>query len=125
MPVPESGLGRNAGLLDWFVVEFDSESIHLSVRPPGKREWSVEIPWSSIIRVCFEGQYEISDAIYIFTDLRPESWAIPSEAIGGGALWDELVARGLFDATLAISIVSQPEGVACWPPIDEVQEGEA
>jgi hypothetical protein len=57
----------------------------------------------------------MSDGIYVFTTLRPESFVIPAEASGGAALWNEIVRRGLFDAELAIEAASASEGLFCWP----------
>jgi hypothetical protein len=60
-----------------------------------------------------------SVALYIFTSLRPESWLIPTEADGGRELLRELIRRGLFDASLAVTAAQAHEGIFCWPPLDE------
>ena len=56
-----------------------------------------------------------SDGIYVFTSDRPESYAIPTEAVGGSELWEEILRRGLFDPTLAIKAARSEEGLYCWP----------
>lgn len=68
-------------------------------------------------RVCFqaEGPF-VSDGIYLFTNLRPESWTIPTEADGGAQLWEELLRRRLFDPELAIKAMGAASGLFCWPP---------
>lgn len=106
------------GSIDWFVVTTDDSSIHLSVSAPGHQHWEDSIPWNSVIGVCFEAEPEISDGLYIFTSLRPESWAVPTEAVGGPQLLDELIRRGLFDADLAIKAATAVTGLFCWPPAE-------
>jgi len=72
------------GMIDWFVVMTDDRSIGLSVIPPGRSPRQAVIPWDSVVRVCFEAaDFLVSDDLYIFTSLRPESWLIPTEADGG------------------------------------------
>lgn len=101
----------------WFVVTLDEEAIHLSVRPPLRRRWKATIPWASISRVCFKAEDpSTSDGIYIFTSLRPESWAIPAEAVGGSRLFKELIRKKLYDAQLAITAMGATSGLFCWPP---------
>jgi hypothetical protein len=103
--------------IDWFVVTCEDEAIHLSVRPPGKDSWTVDIRWESIIRVCFKAEdFDTSDGLYVFTDLGEESVAIPTEAVGGAELFGELVRRELFDAELAVTASSATIGLFCWPP---------
>jgi hypothetical protein len=60
----------------------------------------------------------LSDGIYVFTNQRPESYVIPTEANGGGALWSEILRRGLFDPSLAIEAARSTGGIYCWPPQD-------
>ncbi len=73
--------------------------------------------WANVERVCFKAEYfAVSDGIYIFTDQRPESYAIPIQARGGQELWNEIVRCGLFDAALAIKALTSTEGLFCWPP---------
>jgi hypothetical protein len=108
------------GMIDWFVVMTDDSSVSLSVSPPGRSAWQAVIPWDSVIRVCFEAAgFLASDDLYIFTSLRPESLLIPTEADGGQELLRELIRRGLFDASLAITAAQAHEGIFCWPPLDE------
>lgn len=103
----------------WFRVTWDSKEVRLDVEPPGRSAWVASFPWSSISRVCFKAEgLETSDGIYVFTSLRPESFAIPIEASGGADLWNEIVRRGLFDAELAIKVASESDGLFCWPPLE-------
>lgn len=111
--------GSSTVALQWFVVEFDDEAIHIAVRRRLRRSWSADIPWDSIKRVCLECRPAVSDGIYLFTDLRPESWVVPTDATGGPELWSELIERDLFDADLAIETLGMPSGLACWPPDPE------
>ena len=108
---------RDPEALDaWFRVSFDEDQVTLDVAPPGGRAWRQSFAWSSVIRVCFKPEVEISDGIYVFTRERPESYAIPVEAAGGAQLLDELIARGLFGAEVAVEAASATEGLFCWPP---------
>ena len=103
-------------LSNWFHVKFNNDMIFLNVNSPPDEGWQVEIPWSDIIRVCFKpGDLFESDEIYIFTDKRPESYVIPTEAEGGAELWGEIINRDLFDAELAIKVITASEGISCWP----------
>lgn len=103
-------------LSNWFHVKFNRDKILLDVNPPPREGWQAEIPWRGIIRVCFKpGDLFESDEIYIFTDKRPESYVIPTEATGGAELWDEIIDRKLFDAGLAIQAMTALEGIFCWP----------
>lgn len=108
-----------ADMIDWFVVMTDDSSVSLSVSPPGRAPWQAVIPWDSVTRVCFEAaDFLVSDDLYIFTSLRPESWLIPAEADGGQELLGELIRRGLFDASLAVTAAQALERIFCWPPLD-------
>lgn len=101
----------------WFAVTLDGRSFSLQVSPPGRESWQAVIPWDSVARVCFEAAGPLaSDSLYIFTSLRPESWVIPVEAVGGQQLLDELIRRDLFDARLAIDVAQAHHGFFCWPP---------
>jgi hypothetical protein len=103
-------------LEQWFRVTWDGDKVILHVAPPGRAAWSAEFSWSTISRICFKAEgLELSDGIYVFTSVRPESYVIPIEAAGGAAFWDEIIRRGLFDAELAIEVASAPEGLFCWP----------
>lgn len=107
-------------LAEWFHVEWDEREVRLDVRPPGRQAWRTSFPWESVRRVCFKGEgLEASDGVYVFTSLRPESFVVPTEADGGGAFWDEVIRRGLFDAGLAIEAASAPTGLFCWPPPED------
>jgi hypothetical protein len=102
---------------DWYTVEFDDEHIHLHVSPPGREPWEAEIAWADIVRVCFKAEdLFVSDGIYLFVRQRPESYAIPTEALGGAELWGAIVHRGLFDAGLAIRAATATNELFCWPP---------
>ncbi len=104
----------HGGEIGWFVVVTDDQSIHLSATPPGRPPWQAVLPWSSITRVCFaaEGPF-LSDGLYLFTSLRPESWVVPVEAVGGSSLLQELIRRRLFDPALAIRATTGPSGLFC------------
>jgi hypothetical protein len=109
----------SSGSIGWFCVTMSDDAISLSVIAAGRPAWRTAIPWDSIIRVCFaaEGPFD-SDGIYIFTDLRPESWAVPVEADGGADLLSELMRRGLFNEELAIKAAQALSDLFCWPPAD-------
>jgi hypothetical protein len=96
-------------LADWFKTSFDGHGITLDVSTPGYNPWQARIEWARIVRVCFKtGDFLESDDIYIFTDERPESYLVPTEAAGGLDLWNEIIRRGLFDAELAIRAATSP-----------------
>lgn len=103
----------------WYRVTFDATHVYRDVRPPGGEAWQDQCAWADIIRVCFEpGDFLLTDTIYLFTNQRPESYEIPTDADGGGALWGEIVRRGLFDAQRAIAVALGTEGLECWPPLE-------
>lgn len=105
---------------DWYAVDFDDEHIRLDVRPPGREPWEAEIGWADIVRVCFKAEdLFLSDGLYLFVRQRPESYAIPLEALGGAELWGAIVQRGLFDADLAIRAAMATNELFCWPPEEE------
>lgn len=100
----------------WYHVLFDENTVFLDVNPPGGEGWKDQFQWNDIIRVCFlVGDLWMSDEIYIFTNKRPESYVIPTEANGGPEFWGEIIHRNLFDAELAIKIATATEGLYCWP----------
>ena len=102
----------------WFSVRFDEQAITLQVGPPGSASRREVIPWQRILRVCFKAEdIGVSDGIYIFTDERPQSYAIPIEADGGQALWNEILRRNLFAAELAIQAAMAIDRLFCWPPL--------
>ena len=104
-------------LNEWFSVHFDNEAVHIEATPPGGTAWADDIQWERIIRVCFKaGDLFDSDEIYLFTDERPESYLIPTEASGGLALWTEIIERKLFDADLAIKAATATNEIFCSPP---------
>jgi len=103
-------------LEEWFVVSHDEVGVRLDVSPPGRQPWQDSFSWSSVQRVCFKCEgLEASDGIYIFTSQRPESYVIPTEALGGSEIWNEILRRGLFDPELAIRAAASVEGLFCWP----------
>ena len=103
----------------WYTVEFDAGQVSLIASPPGQQPWTQTFRWDEVERVCFEaGDFVASDALYLFTRLRPESYVIPIEAAGGQEFWFEIIERGFFDAELAIQVASAAEGIFCWPPVD-------
>jgi hypothetical protein len=114
----------HVGEIGWFVVIIDDQSIQLSVTPPGRPPWRAILPWNSITGVCFEAEGPlVSDSLYLFTSLRPESWVVPVEAVGGTALLKELIHRRLFDPAMAISAMTADQGVFCWPDEHPTPDG--
>lgn len=110
---------------EWFSVRFDDSAITLRVDPPGSDAWQATIAWDRIIRVCFQsGELFECDVIYIFTDERPESYAVPIEADGGQALWFEILNRNLFDAETAIEAATATNELFCCPPPSRPTEAE-
>jgi hypothetical protein len=104
-------------LNEWFAVRFDDTAIVLQVTPPDAMAWQAVIPWKRIIRVCFRaGDWWESDVVYVFTDERPESYAIPVDADGGQALWFEILGRKLFDAEMAVVAAAANGELFCDPP---------
>ena len=102
--------------MEWFQVSFNQQNIELDVNPPGGDGWKAEIYWKDIIRVCFiPKDFLLTDELYIFTSLRPESYLIPTEAKGAMELWYEIISKNLFDAQLAIRVATASEGLFCWP----------
>ncbi len=103
-------------LEDWYQITFDDKNIYLDVHPAKKEGWTAQIQWADIIRVCFKpGDYISSDEIYIFTNQRPESYLIPTEASGGFELLMEIIRKGLFDAEMAIKAASAIDNILCCP----------
>ena len=118
---------RPLPLDQWFFVSFDDAEITIKAAPPGKTPWQASFPWSSITRVCFEdnGPF-LSDALYMFTSLRPESYVVPTEASGGRQLLDALMGRTLFPYDVAIrAFKSTDGGLYCWPPLEATEESGA
>lgn len=104
------------GEIGWFVVTTDDHSVHLSVTPPGRPAWQADLPWNSFVRVCFAAEDLLtSDGLYLFTSLRPESWVVPVEAVGGSSLLQELISRCLFDPGVAVRAMTALSGYFCWP----------
>jgi hypothetical protein len=104
---------------DWYIVEFDPDIVRLSASPSGRQPWTQEFRWADIERICFKAEdFTASDGIYVFTNQRPESYAIPIKARGGQDLWDEMMRRGLFDAQVAVKAAASVSGLFCWPPLD-------
>lgn len=103
----------------WYFVSFDEDYIYREVDPLGQESWNDKLRWQDIIRVCFHpGNFLEPDELYIFTNERAESYLIPLEADGAQKLWGELIERNLFDAELAIKIMSMTDGLYCWPEDD-------
>ena len=114
-----SGSQNLSPLAEWFHVGFDDAIIRLQVSPPKQESWVAEIRWERIVRVCFNaGDLDNPDVIYIFTDERPESYSIPSEADIDEKLWNEILRRKLFDAEVAIEAMSSMNKLFCYPAIE-------
>lgn len=105
-------------LHEWFRVEWDGQRVTLQAEPPGGEPWSQSFAWERITRICFlAGGPFSSDELYVFTDERPESYVIPTEARGGLDLIGELMARGKFPPEASIEAATLGEGeMVCWPP---------
>ena len=109
----------------WYHVTFDEEWIYQNVSPPGGMPWQSILRWDEIIRICYKTEgLDASDGIYVFTSTRPQSYTIPTEADGGGELWNEILSRDLFDPALAIKAAtcSEPDCLFCWPKEQEDPE---
>jgi hypothetical protein len=92
--------------LIWYQVSFDENTVFLDVNPPGGEGWKDQFQWKDVIRVCFQvGDLWVPDEIYIFTNQRPESYLIPTEADGGLEFWGEIIRRDFFDAELASELL--------------------
>jgi hypothetical protein len=106
---------------EWFSVALDDASFTLDVRPPGGEAWSQRLLFADVIRVCLETEpgFEGSDRIYVFTNARPESWVIPTEAAGGTEVLMALCDHGLFKHELVIEATTKGEGLFCWPPVPD------
>jgi len=103
--------------MDWFTVTIEGDVVHLHVAPPAREAWSASFRFEDIVRVAFEaGNLLTSDTLYVFVRDREASYAIPTEAVGGSALFGALIDRHLFDATLAIEAATADEGALFfWP----------
>lgn len=106
---------------NWFHVNFDEERATLKVNTPGQEAWEQSFTWSSVERVCFKSEgLELSDGLYIFTNQRPESFVLPTDATGGVEFLNELMRRKLLPAELIIKAAAAPEStMLCWPQAPE------
>lgn len=101
---------------EWYRVRFDDRGLYRSVEPPEGEGWSDSVAWDDIRRICLEVEDFVgTGALYVFTQQRPESYAIPMEAEGAVELLAELVRRGHFDGDLALEAASAELGLFCWP----------
>ncbi len=109
-----------ASEIEWYQVSFNETGVQINAQPPGREPWSAGFRWDAVECVCFKAEdMLVSDGIYVFTSDRPESYAIPTEAVGGSELWGEILRRGLFDPELAMEAARSLGGLYCWPPLDE------
>jgi hypothetical protein len=108
-------------LAEWFAVVFNETAVTISAQPPRKSPWEQSFLWSEVRRICFKSEgLSASDAVYIFTSQRPESFVIPIEAKGGMEFWSRVVTLGLFPPELAAKATLLPEGeTLCWPPVGD------
>ncbi|MEO9819254.1 MAG: hypothetical protein ABJ370_22905 [Paracoccaceae bacterium] len=111
-------LGRShQDISEWYAVDFDETEISRDVSPPGRVAYKDQLEWNAIERVMFEAtDFLESDAIYLFSKHRPESYLIPMDAKGADKLWYEILDRKLFDAELAIEAAVSEGGFFVWPP---------
>lgn len=106
--------------IEWFQVSFDETGVQINAQPPGREPWSQSFRWDAVERICFKAEdMLVSDGIYVFTSDRAQSYAIPTEAVGGTELWEEILRRDLFNAELAIEAACSEGGLYCWPPPEE------
>ncbi len=111
-----AGRGRVGPLSEWYFVDWDDREVRIRASPPVGEAWEDGFVWEDVVRVCFKAEdLYLSDGIYVFTDRRPESYVVPTEAEGGSAFWEEILRRDLFDAELAIEAAGSAEGLFCWP----------
>jgi hypothetical protein len=75
--------------------------------------------WEHIRRICFKDNGPMaSDVIYLFVVGHVQTLTIPLESDGGGLLWRELRARGIFPRTLHEQATLSTDGrLYCWPPV--------
>ena len=103
--------------MDWYSISFDEQTISLDVRPPDLDSWKAVIRWEDIIRVCYKtGEFLEPDDIYIFIRNREHSYRIPSTAMNAEELWTEIIRRELFDAEVAIQLMTTSNEMQCFPP---------
>ncbi len=121
MDVPAFDHKQMPQISEWYRVTFDSDVVTRDVRPPEGKPWTDSFPWKDVIRVCYEPSPDMysSDTIYIFTQGRDASYAIPTEALGGSELWGAVLERGLFDPEISLRISMGQLGFSCWPPITD------
>jgi hypothetical protein len=109
-------------LSDWYHVSFDEASIRRRAEPPEQEPWEDSLRWADIVRVCFKtNDLFRSDEIYLFTNQRPESYLVPTEAEGATELLEEIVRRKLFDAEMLIAAAQTNDELFCWPPVNKAQ----
>ncbi len=103
--------------MDWYSISFDEQKISLDVRPPNLSPWKATIEWEKISRVCYKtGEFLEPDDIYIFVKDREQSYRIPSNAHNTEKLWSEILRRGLFDAEVAVQLMTTSDELRCYPP---------
>lgn len=107
-------------LENWFVVTWDDEYIYRDVSPPTGNSYQDKFCWADIERIGFEANYPPeSDDLYFFTNQRPESYMIPTEAKNGGELWLLVIEKGLFDEALAKKAMASEAGLFFYPEYHE------
>ena len=104
----------------WFKIELNADYVTIKASPPENDPWEQSFTWAAVTRVCFKNEEGlVSDAFYIFTTLRKESFIIPIDANGGKEFVQEIRKRGLFPEDITITAFASTEGgVYCWPPIE-------
>lgn len=107
-------------LENWYVVSWDEVFIYRTATPPKKEPWNDRIPWARIYRICFHTtDYLISDEIILFITGEEEGYIIPTEATGGNNLWSLILEKELFNSELALEALCSPEGLYCWPKLED------
>ncbi len=103
--------------MDWYSISFNEQTISFDVRPPNLSPWNATIRWDEISRVCYKtGEFPEPDDIYIFVRNREHSYRIPSTATNAEDLWAEILRRDLFDAEVAVQLLTTSNEIQCFPP---------
>ena len=103
-------------------VDFDDEGVRMRTPDGNDERWNRAFGWSEVVRVCFRDEgLDHSDLLLIELRYQPRPVVVPTEAMGGPALFGELATRGLFPEDVWRKAIGETGGrTFCWPPHDEV-----